>query len=394
MHTSIIKDYSILEISAMLGSFVIFSLLLCHVCHGNKPTCGSCSNSVVVLTKDELKSEIRAELVEVIAKECQQQISGNYTHTSINELVNAVQEIGHNLTELTNELETLLLPTMNKLMTLHRPGMTASHPATSCSEIFNFNRQTPSGYYWLEASSGSAVRMYCDMTLSCKGVGGGWMQVAKLDMTNSSHQCPPGTRLRTYTYQSKRLCGKGITSVGCSSTTFSAHGIKYNQVCGKIIAYQFNSPDAFFSTLNRHLTIDQNYVDGISLTHGHNPRKHIWTFAAALDEVGTHPNCNCRCTNTGIRQTGSLPPPSFVGNDYFCDTGSIHRYRGILYHDDPLWDGDGCGQHNTCCSLNNPPWFYKSLPSTTHDAIEMRMCTNELVVNEDTPIEIIELYVK
>ena len=31
-------------------------------------------------------------------------------------------------------------------------------------------------------------------------------------------------------------------------------------------------------------TIDSNYVDGVSLTHGSNPRQHIWTFAAALDE--------------------------------------------------------------------------------------------------------------
>ena len=79
----------------------------------------------------------------------------------------------HNLIELTNELETLLLLIMNKLMTLHQPGMTASHPATSCSEIFNFNPQTPPGYYWLEASNSSAVQMHCNMTLSCKGVGGG-----------------------------------------------------------------------------------------------------------------------------------------------------------------------------------------------------------------------------
>ena len=33
--------------------------------------------------------------------------------------------------------------------------------------------------------------------------------------------------------------------------------------------------------------VDDNYVDGISLTHGRNPREHTWTFVAALDEVGT-----------------------------------------------------------------------------------------------------------
>ena len=49
--------------------------------------------------------------------------------------------------------------------------------------------------YWLQSDNGSAVRVFCDMTLTCKGVGGGWMQVAKLDMTNSSHQCLPGTKI-------------------------------------------------------------------------------------------------------------------------------------------------------------------------------------------------------
>jgi len=37
--------------------------------------------------------------------------------------------------------------------------------------------------------------------------------------------------------------------------------------------------------LQQSRTIDDVYVDGISLTHGSSPRQHIWTFANALDEV-------------------------------------------------------------------------------------------------------------
>jgi lipocalin len=42
------------------------------------------------------------------------------------------------------------------------------------------------------------VRVYCDMTMSCGGVTGGWMRVAELDMslTNSSSQYPGGLRQR------------------------------------------------------------------------------------------------------------------------------------------------------------------------------------------------------
>ena len=224
------------------------------------------------------------------------------------------------------------------------------------------------------------------------------MQVVKLDMTNSSQQCPHGTILRTYT--SKRLCGIGVESgPGCSSSLFNIHGIKYSAVCGRIIGYQQASPDAFGSYIyaGRYYrdssSVDGNYVDGISLTHGSNPRKHIWTFAGGLDEVGTFPRLNCPCTNINLAEQATQPP-SFVGNDYFCDTGSKNRYQHIPYLDDPLWDGAGCGPANTCCSLNNPPWFMKQLPSSTTDDIEMRISNDESITNEDTPVEIIELYVR
>ena len=276
-------------------------------------------------------------------------------------------------------------------------GVNESNPAISCAEIFKKKLSTPSGYYWLRSDNGSAVRVFCDMTLTCKGVGGGWMQVAKLNMTNSSHQCPPGTRLRTYLPERLRVCGRIRNAPGCTSSVFNVHGIRYSHVCGRIIGYQFVSPDAFgaYSPNDRDSSsIDGNYVDGISLTHGRNPREHIWTFAGGLSETGSAPYLNCPCTNSSQAEFAT-PPPSFVGNDYFCDTGSTNQWESYrFYLDNPLWDGAGCGPDNTCCSLNNPPWFLKQLPSTTTDDIEMRMCFDQEFFDEDVPIEIIELYVQ
>ena len=83
----------------------------------------------------------------------------------------------------------------------------------------------------------------------------------------------------------------------------------------------------------------------------------------------------CPCTNT--RNTSPPQVPPFVGDDYFCDTGSENHFQFIFYGDDPLWDGDGCGEFNTCCSWNSPPWFMKQLSSTTSDDIEMRLCANQ-----------------
>ena len=282
-----------------------------------------------------------------------------------------------------------------------QPGLDPRNPAASCADVvvLGVESNAPSGYYWLQSSNGSAVRVFCDMTLTCKGVGGGWMQVAKLDMTNSSHQCPPGTRLRLSLPERPRVCGRVQDAPGCNSSHFNVHGIRYSQVCGRIIGYQFVSPDAFgayYSSDDRESSssIDGNYVDGISLTHGRNPREHIWTFAGGLSETGSAANLNCPCTNSSQAEFATQPP-SFVGNDYFCDTGSTNQWKSYtFYSDDPLWDGAGCGPDNTCCSLNNPPWFLKQLPSTTTDDIEMRMCFDQEFIDEDIPIEIIELYVR
>ena len=275
------------------------------------------------------------------------------------------------------------------------PGSTQVNPASSCAEIFNNVPSAPSGYYWLQPVNGFAVRVYCDMSLNCKGVGGGWMQVVKLDMTNSSQQCPHGTILRTDL--SKRLCGNSLNDPGCSSTTFDVYGIRYSKVCGKIIAYQDGTPDAFGADniITRSNDIDGNYVDGISVSYGINPRQHIWTFVGALNEIGVFGpwRAYCPCTNVNHPSSSSIPP-SFVGNDYFCDTGSEIDVRFILFLDDPLWDGAGCGPANTCCALNNPPWFMKQLPSSTTDDIEMRMCHDQPTSDEDTPIEMIEVYVQ
>ena len=131
-------------------------------------------------------------------------------------------------------------------------------------------------------------------------------------------------------------------------------------------------------------------MDGVSITHGH-PRKHIWTFAAALDEQ--HANVNrCPCTKTDTTYTGVVPP--FVGNDYFCDTGSRKYLQSRFYPDDPLWDGSGCGPTSSCCSFNSPPWFCKELPQPTTDDIQVRVCTDQSASNEDVTIEVIELYVQ
>ena len=270
------------------------------------------------------------------------------------------------------------------------PGNTQIYPAASCADILNRNASSPSGYYWI-TSRGIPRRQYCDMTLSCGGVTGGWLRVVELDMMNSSHQCPSGLRQRTDS--GKRRCAINSNSDTCSSVTFPIKSSGYSKVCGKIIAYQVGSTDGFSTYDNRNPGINGNYVDGVSLTHG-NPRHHIWTFAAALHEHNSNHASSCPCT-VGTNANSASRPPGFVGNDYFCDTGSADHFQvGVFYSEDPLWNGAGCESQNTCCSFNNPPWFYKQLSQPTSDNIEMRVCRDESSMNEDIPVEKIDIYVQ
>ena len=315
--------------------------------------------------------------------ECERRIMElrNDTTSELERRLTQLQTFENNRDDIQNRNISLLVRSLTGL-------------ASSCSAFFAMYPSSPSGHYWIRSSNGSAVRVYCDMTRSCGNITGGWMRVAELDMTDNNIQCPSALRLRTDS--NKRTCGIGIQIRGCSSVIFPTNAVRYLKVCGRIKAYQFATPNAFgnvSSPLSSHpLDIGLNYVDGVSLTHG-NPKQHIWTFAAALDEIGSAPHLNCPCTNMSLASNATRPP-AFVGNDYFCDTGSTNRFQHIFYPNDPLWDGAGCGPQDTCCSLNNPPWFYKELPQNTTDDIEMRICNDQGRANEDTPIEMIQLYIQ
>lgn len=57
--------------------------------------------------------------------------------------------------------------------------------------------------------------------------------------------------------------------------------------------------------LNEAQFIDGAYVDGLSITHGINPRHHIWTYAAGNSENGTH-DANCPCHGSNETTPGKI----------------------------------------------------------------------------------------
>ena len=254
----------------------------------------------------------------------------------------------------------------------------------SCEEILTKWPSSSSGYYLIADVNGHVCHVYCHMESLC-GKGGGWTRVAHLNMTDSDEKCPEQFRL--YSQNGVRACGRPVSSGGsCTGIKFSLDDFEYSEVCGKVIGYQVGSTDVFAHSTN---SIDTYYVDGISLTHGSNPRKHIWTFAGGLLDKFSKNFCPCGSTPT--------TPPSFVGSKYYCESGchDSHWTNGKLYTTERIWDGKGCGSHETtCCQRTLIPWFYRSLSYSTTDYIEMRICMSEGTSNEDTPVEQYEIYVR
>lgn len=391
----------------------------------------SCVSSALVgftaLTPDQLKEEIRlgieenlpdggtyADILEVVLDDAQllsdQAIADlkDSLETFIDiRLKAAVDEL---TTAFKNELATINVvqstasPVVNESTsgtttppappTVLPPGLSPSNPAASCLEVQQSVANAPSANYWVvDASSGNnaPVSVYCDMTRTCGNLTGGWMRAVLVNMTDPAHQCPDSYVEQVRTVPPTRLCTPDSDDKGCFAHTFPVSGPKYTHVCGRVIGYQDRTPNGFYPfQVAPSLGIDDLYVDGIILTHGI-PRSHIWTFVGALDEAIGHLSA-CACSNDLMTVAPIIP--SFVGGDYFCDTGTRNSAGNEFYPDDPLWDGQGCGSRSSCCSLNSPPWFYKQLTSATDDGLEMRVCRDTAVTNENTPFELVELYVR
>ena len=228
-------------------------------------------------------------------------------------------------------------------------------------------------------------------THTCGGTGG-WRRAVYLDMTDPSTTCPSGWNMTGY---SKRTCGRASDGFNtCDSVTFPVSGGEYSRVCGRIKAYQLGTTLAFYNYHNRYVTAtDGAFVDGISVTHN-NSQQHVWTFAAGQSEGNQNYFSACPCDFSG-----TIRVPPFVGEDYFCESGvnepwNFERHWITFFPDDTLWDGENCLSSSTCCSLHNPPYFVKQLPTPTTDDIEARMCLRYSSQWANIAVELIELYVQ
>ena len=277
----------------------------------------------------------------------------------------------------------------NVTLPIRLPSTALTNNSSTCPLLNNSNqrelvRKTLQSYY---SSDGPPC--------SCGGAGA-WTRAVYLNMSDPNQQCPSNWNLTTTPI---RGCGRRATSGGvCDSVTYSVYGRTYSYVCGRILAYQKGRAGAFFRVINSYsTTIDTAYLSGLMLTHGPTgSRQHIWSFVGAYYEQDPNyrTDVTCPCTNTGVSWPHQVP--SFINNDYFCDTGNTGPgNNGTTYYaDDPLWDGEGCISTDTCCEFNSPPWFCKSLSQPINDDLEIRNCYADGSRTADKLITLVDIYVK
>ena len=264
----------------------------------------------------------------------------------------------------------------------------------SCKNIYTKfpETQNKSGYYRIKEKN-DYQWTYCNMTgiangdhfiSTCAGVGGGWRRIVNINIS-AGDDCPGEWRKTTQSGVS--LCRGGDGGRVCSSANFSTNGISYQRVCGRARGYQKGDTVAFYGESIFRATVDQSYVSGLSITYSNNPRQHIWTFATGRGERYNN-IWNCPCS-----VYGGQSPPSFVGNNYYCESGSVDGpVTSTYYLNDALWDGAGC--IDNCCDDTTQPWFYRQLNQATQDNIEARICDEGPFSRMATLIDQLELYIQ
>ena len=155
-------------------------------------------------------------------------------------------------------------------------GMLQSSPGESCAEIYQIIKASRgvSGLYWINTTSG-LYQMNCDMERECGGHKGGWTTIVKFDTSEGDFYPSGWTNITAPGASPKVVCRSGNDAGGCYSTIFTTYNITFNRICGQVKGYQRRTNDAFWSTQFDTKSINDHYVDGLSITLGNSTCGHM-----------------------------------------------------------------------------------------------------------------------
>ena len=216
----------------------------------------------------------------------------NYCNTQQQLLNTRLERVESNTQDIKKMLEFLNVTTLS-----------------SCDNI-----ASGTGYYKLYTPSG-LKNVMCHMDSLC-GIDGPWTRVGYLNMNSTGQTCPNG--FKEYNENGIRECGRPFNGT-ISYVLFDTFDMSYSTVCGRVSAYRWKTTDSFDTRLQEE-SIDNAYVDGVSITRGY-PRQHIWSFASGWKIS----SCPCHTLAARYRQ------PSFVGQNYFCEDVSGGAHLKGLY---------------------------------------------------------------
>lgn len=278
--------------------------------------------------------------------------------------------------------ESLLANSVTAALRAKYLGLNSAIPASSCAEIFENNPNAQTGLYFLGSETGTKVFCNFDLTTSSDFDEYGWERLSYIDMTDATVSCPSPFAEVSVQNSNVRYCRKNFDGYGCTGISFSSVG-PINRIYGRIHGIQSGTPDIEDSHFDRGL--DEPYVDGVSLTYG-SPRNHIWSFIGYTSDAFP----NCPCSTDPQRST-----PDYIGENYFCESGtSSETDFSLTFVDDPIWDGLDCAKTQTPGCCNRGEWFYREFPLPVSNAIELRVCTDSNIADEDIGIQLVELYVQ
>ena len=106
-----------------------------------------------------------------------------------------------------------------------------------------------------------------------------------------------------------------------------------------------------------------------SYSHETYSSTHKWSFSAGPVESGSSGHVGPCNIQSGISA------PSYVGNDYYCESGTLINPDNIWYTSDP----SGMAYLAVIAGL---PWFHKTLSTSTTATITTRVCLDEATNNE------------